>query len=90
MHNKPLKKLNKKPTPKLKKLMFSSAFPMQTSNTSNKSPPIIIGMLNKNEKSAATRFLTPAIKLVAMVEPLLEMTGKIAMPCAVPINNACL
>ena len=45
----------------------------------------MIGMLIKNEKSSAGYFSTPASNTLTRVEPLLEMPGKSAHPCASPI-----
>ena len=59
------------------------------SNKAIISEPIMIGMLSKKE-NVVTSFLSAfSISPVAIVLPLRLMPGKHAIPCAIPINNAC-
>ena len=86
----PLKKLNINPINKVKGLNPMLILLTLTSIISNNKLAIIIGMLSKNEKSATSLFLTPHISPIAIVEPLRDIPGNIASPCATPTNNACL
>ncbi len=45
-------------------------------------------MLIRNEKSRASFFSTPASSPHTSVDPLLEIPGKIAIPCASPMYSA--
>ena len=49
---------------------------------------MIIGMLIKNEKSSASFLFTPTSNPQVSVEPLLEIPGRSASPCEMPIYNA--
>ena len=50
----------------------------------------IIGTLIKNENFETSAFFPPQSNPTQMVEPDLEIPGKIAIPCAIPIKKLCL
>ena len=49
--------------------------------------PKIAGIETINENSPATSRLTPQKREPAIVEPLLEIPGKVPIPCAKPITK---
>lgn len=51
--------------------------------------PKIAGIETINENSPATSRLTPQKREPAIVEPLLEIPGKVPIPCASPITKDC-
>ena len=63
---------------------------VRSSPDSNIIAPIIAGMDNIKENAASFSLFTPAINPVAIVDPLLDIPGMIAIPWAIPINIECL